>query len=174
MGTAEPWQDSTSAGGTTYDTGRDDTNAPPDRSLLGPLTQGDMRMVPLAGLVEHFGHVQVVALPDPAQATAGDPLAALPALDAAICADQIASDTDTTNLRQGRLRVVLRDDVARDALRARTLRNFWRRSAGLLRRYNGIPRQHLFLFLKECEWRFSDGSHEANLATLRAWFTPLH
>jgi transposase len=27
-----------------------------------------------------------------------------------------------------------------------------------MRKFNGIPRQHFHLFLKECEWRFNTGS----------------
>ena len=35
------------------------------------------------------------------------------------------------------------------------IENFWNQSKRHLRRYNGIPREHFHLFLKECEWRFN-------------------
>ncbi len=35
------------------------------------------------------------------------------------------------------------------------IENFWNQSKRHLRRYNGIPRDHFHLFLKECEWRFN-------------------
>lgn len=38
-----------------------------------------------------------------------------------------------------------------------------------LRKYNGIPRQHFGLFLKECEWRFNEGTPRQRLAQLLAW-----
>jgi len=38
-----------------------------------------------------------------------------------------------------------------------------------LRKYNGIPRQHFALFLKECEWRFNDGTPRERLAQMTVW-----
>ena len=38
------------------------------------------------------------------------------------------------------------------------IENFWNQAKRHLRKYNGIPKQHFKLFLKECEWRFNDGS----------------
>jgi len=35
------------------------------------------------------------------------------------------------------------------------IENFWSQAKRHLRRYNGIPRQHFHLYLKECEWRFN-------------------
>ena len=49
------------------------------------------------------------------------------------------------------------------------IENFWNQSKRVLRRYNGIPRKHFFLFLKECEFRFNYGTPRQQLATLRAW-----
>lgn len=39
----------------------------------------------------------------------------------------------------------------------------------MLRKYNGIPSKHFFLFLKECEFRFNYGSPRQQLVTLRSW-----
>ena len=33
------------------------------------------------------------------------------------------------------------------------IENFWSQSKRHLRRYNGVPKEHFHLFLKECEWR---------------------
>jgi len=35
------------------------------------------------------------------------------------------------------------------------IENFWNQAKRHLRRYNGIPRHHFHLYLKECEWRFN-------------------
>ena len=35
------------------------------------------------------------------------------------------------------------------------IENFWSQSKRHLRRYNGVPKEHFHLFLKECEWRFN-------------------
>lgn len=49
------------------------------------------------------------------------------------------------------------------------IENFWNQSKRVLRKYNGIPRKHFFLFLKECEFRFNYGTPRQQLATLRSW-----
>lgn len=49
------------------------------------------------------------------------------------------------------------------------IENFWNQAKRHLRKYNGIPKQHFQLFLKECEWRFNYGSPKQLLETLRTW-----
>ena len=49
------------------------------------------------------------------------------------------------------------------------IENFWNQAKRHLRKYNGIPKTHFHLFLKECEWRFNYGSPADLLQTLRAW-----
>ena len=52
------------------------------------------------------------------------------------------------------------------------IENFWNQAKRHLRRYNGIPRQHFHLFLKECEWRFNYGAPDQLLKNLRNWLKP--
>jgi transposase len=49
------------------------------------------------------------------------------------------------------------------------IENFWRQAKRHLRKYNGIPKGHFELFLKECEWRFNYGTPRELLRTLRSW-----
>lgn len=49
------------------------------------------------------------------------------------------------------------------------IENFWNQAKRVLRKYNGIPRQNFFLFIKECEFRFNHGSPKQQLKTLRGW-----
>ena len=49
------------------------------------------------------------------------------------------------------------------------IENFWSQAKRHLRRYNGIPKMHFELFLKECEWRFNYGSPRQLLKTLLSW-----
>ena len=51
------------------------------------------------------------------------------------------------------------------------IENFWNQAKRHLRKYNGIPKHHFPLFLKECEWRFNYGSPKKLLATLKTWIT---
>ena len=47
------------------------------------------------------------------------------------------------------------------------IENFWSQAKRSLRKFNGIPKTHFNLFLKECEWRFNIGSPMALLADLK-------
>ncbi len=47
------------------------------------------------------------------------------------------------------------------------IENFWNQAKRHLRKFNGIPKQHFNLFLKECEWRFNIGSPKLLLIDLK-------
>ena len=49
------------------------------------------------------------------------------------------------------------------------IENFWNQAKRHLRKYNGIPKHHFHLFLKECEWRFNYGSPAKLFSTLKSW-----
>jgi transposase len=49
------------------------------------------------------------------------------------------------------------------------IENFWNQAKRHLRKYNGIPKQHFHLFLKECEWRFNYGSPKQQMTILKKW-----
>ncbi len=47
------------------------------------------------------------------------------------------------------------------------IENFWNQAKRHLRRFNGIPREHFCLFLKECEWRFNHSDPKVQLKLLK-------
>lgn len=49
------------------------------------------------------------------------------------------------------------------------IENFWSQAKRHLRKYNGIPKKHFSLYLKECEFRFNYGSPKKQLTTLNNW-----
>ena len=49
------------------------------------------------------------------------------------------------------------------------IENFWNQAKRHLRKYNGIPKEHFPLFLKECEFGFNFGSPSEQLHTLKNW-----
>jgi len=49
------------------------------------------------------------------------------------------------------------------------IENFWNQAKRTLRKYNGVPKNHFNLFLKECEFRFNYGSPKQQLATIKKW-----
>lgn len=49
------------------------------------------------------------------------------------------------------------------------IENFWNQARRHLRKFNGIPREHFHLFLKECEWRFNHSDSKEQLKIIRHW-----
>ncbi len=49
------------------------------------------------------------------------------------------------------------------------IENFWNQAKRHLRKFNGIPKKHFHLFLKECEWRFNNPSPRNQLNLLIKW-----
>ena len=49
------------------------------------------------------------------------------------------------------------------------IENFWNQAKRHLRRYNGIPKANFNLFLKECEWRFNNGTPAQLLKDIKRW-----
>jgi transposase len=49
------------------------------------------------------------------------------------------------------------------------IENFWNQAKRHMRKFNGIPKAHFHLFLKECEWRFNNPNPKDQLIQLRQW-----
>lgn len=49
------------------------------------------------------------------------------------------------------------------------IENFWNQAKRHMRKYNGVPKQHFELFLKECEWRFNNPSPKVQLKQINQW-----
>ncbi len=49
------------------------------------------------------------------------------------------------------------------------IENFWNQAKRHLRKFNGVPKAHFHLFLKECEWRFNNSDPKTQLKQLNQW-----
>ena len=49
------------------------------------------------------------------------------------------------------------------------IEDFWNQAKRYMRKFNGVPKAHFGLFLKECEWRFNNSDPSAQLSQLRQW-----
>jgi len=127
--------------------------------------------VPVFGLVSREGKVHTVLIHD-----GRPPDAPVAAAETGVPLDAIVYYAGSSGER-GALAVTAFhqqrvDDEKRPARggpRIDSVENFWGQAKRHLRRYGGIPRQHLGLFLKECEWRFNYGSPRQLLEVLKAW-----
>lgn len=50
------------------------------------------------------------------------------------------------------------------------IENFWNQAKRHMRRFNGIPKDSFYWFLKECEWRFNGEDHRHLLKQLKHWY----
>lgn len=49
------------------------------------------------------------------------------------------------------------------------IENFWNQAKRHLRKFNGVPKEHFGLFLKDCEWRFNYSDPKIQLRQLKQW-----
>jgi len=49
------------------------------------------------------------------------------------------------------------------------IENFWSQAKRHMRRFNGVPKVHFGLYLKECEWRFNNPDPLSQLRQLKQW-----
>lgn len=49
------------------------------------------------------------------------------------------------------------------------IENFWNEAKRHLRKFNGVPKEHFGLFLKECEWRFNYSNPKDQLGQIKQW-----
>ena len=47
------------------------------------------------------------------------------------------------------------------------IENFWNQAKRHLRKFNGIPKEHFELYLKECEWRFNNSEIKVKISILK-------
>lgn len=124
---------------------------------------------PVFGLLSRGGKIQTMMVPNTQQDTL------LPLLRNTIDPEAIvytdaADISDALGLLGLRHRQVDHSDrFAPGPEHMNGMENFWNQARRHLRKYNGVPRHHLHLYLKECEWRFNYGSPRQLLAILAQW-----
>jgi transposase len=60
-------------------------------------------------------------------------------------------------------------EYARGTNHINGIENFWNQAKRHMRKYNGIPKEHFELYLKECEFRFNYRPIENMYKTLYNW-----
>ena len=58
---------------------------------------------------------------------------------------------------------------AEDQTHINGVKNFWNQAKRHMRKFNGVPKAHFGLILKECEWRFNNSAPSIQLARLKRW-----
>ena|ERR1043166_405804 len=136
----------------------------------GKRGRGAAGKVPVFGILKRRGRVYTKMIPNARAATL------MPIIKAKIRADSIVySDAfgtydvlDVSGFHHHRINH-RETFVAGAGRHINGIENFWNQAKRHLRKYNGVPRHHFHLFIKECEWRFNYGSPDQLLNTLNAW-----
>ena len=135
----------------------------------GKRGRGAAGKVPVFGLLKRGGKVYAVVIAD-AKATT-----LLPILKERIVPDSIVySDSlpsynalDVAGFRH--LRINHARLFADGKNHINGIENFWNQAKRHLRKFNGVPKKHFPLFLKECEWRFNNPNPQTQLKQLNQW-----
>lgn len=135
----------------------------------GKRGRGAAGKIPVFGLLKRGGRVHAVVIPNARAETL------MPIIQSKIRPDSIvytdsfrAYDVlDVSGFHHVRINHSQSFVEARNHING--IENFWNQAKRHLRRYNGIPKQHFHLYLKECEWRFNYRPTANLLKTLTEW-----
>ncbi|WAC49434.1 IS1595 family transposase [Asticcacaulis sp. SL142] len=135
----------------------------------GKRGRGALGKVPVSGLLKRGGKVYVVPIPDAKAATLMPIIRKKIQPDSIVYTDTFSSYSALDVSEFHHSRINHSKPFADKQNHINGIENFWNQAKRVLRKYNGIPRQNFFLFLKECEFRFNHGSPKDQLKTLRLW-----
>lgn len=138
----------------------------------GKRGRGAAGKVPIFGLLERGGKVHAVMIPDAKSLTLLNIMRERIKPDSIVYSDSFRS-YDVLDFSEFRHKRINHSERFADrANHINGIENFCNQAKRHLRRYNGIPRQHFHLFLKECEWRFNHRPPSNLLKTLLRWTNP--
>ena len=125
--------------------------------------------IPVFGLLKRGGKVYTRVIPDAAGKTL------VPIIERKVTPDSIVySDSwrgynalDVSSFKHSRINHSELFAEGRNHING--IENFWNQAKRHMRKFNGIPREHFALYLKECEWRFNTPDPKRQLKMLRQW-----
>jgi transposase len=135
----------------------------------GKRGRGAAGKVPVFGLLKRGGKVHAVMIPDARSLTLMGIMRERIRPDSIVYTDSFRS-YDVLDVSEFHHHRINHCELFADAHNhINGIENFWNQAKRHMRRYNGIPRAHFHLFLKECEWRFNYRPASNLLNTLKIW-----
>ena len=132
--------------------------------------RGAAGKVPVFGLLKRGGRVCTVMIPNVQQTTLMSIIREKIVPDSVVYTDAYAAYNALDVSEFHHFRINHRKEFVGDGHNhINGIENFWNQAKRHLRRYNGIPKANFFLFLKECEWRFNNGTPAALLKDIKRW-----
>ena len=129
--------------------------------------RGAAGKVAVFGLLKRNGKVYTVVVPNAPSATL------LPIIREKVKSDSIVyTDTyrsyDVLDVSEfSRFRINHSMHFAENHNYINGIENFWNQAKRHLRKFNGIPKEHFELYLKECEWRFNNNEIKFQISILK-------
>lgn len=135
----------------------------------GKRGRGAAGKVPVFGLLRRGGRVFAVVIADAKGDTLAPIIRAHVRADSVVYTDAHAAYNALDVLGFEHHRVNHSRRFVNDRNHINGIENFWSQAKRHLRRFNGIPREHFALYLKECEWRFNTSDPKEQLRQLKQW-----
>ncbi|MEM7243079.1 MAG: IS1595 family transposase [Pseudomonadota bacterium] len=135
----------------------------------GQRGRGAAGKIPVFGLLKRGGKVYARVIPDAKGATL------VPIIERKVIPDSIVySDSwrgynalDVASFKHYRINHP--ELFAEGKSHINGIENFWNQAKRHMRKFNGVPKEHFGLFLKECEWRFNNSDPKRQLSQLKQW-----
>jgi len=135
----------------------------------GKRGRGAAGKVPVFGLLKRGGRVYAKVIPDTKSHTLQSIIEQRVVPDSIVYSDHYRSYNvlDVSGFKHFRINHSERFADKQNHING--IENFWNQAKRHLRRFNGIPKSHFPLFLKECEWRFNTPKPKTQLQQLKRW-----
>ncbi|MBS9440380.1 IS1595 family transposase [Photorhabdus heterorhabditis] len=124
----------------------------------GKRGRGSAGKVPVFGLLKRSAKVYTRLIPNAKSDTLIPIITAKIKPDSLVYTDNFASDDvlDVSDFKHYRINHSTEFVDAKNGQNPiNGIENFWNQAKRHMRKFNGIPKEHFELFLKECEWRFN-------------------
>ena len=133
----------------------------------GKRGRGAVGKVPVFGILKRGGRVYTKVIPDARSTTLMRIMEQKIVPDSIVYTDSLQSYNvlDVSEFHHVRVNHSYLFAEGRNHING--IENFWNQAKRHLRKFNGIPKEHFGLFLKECEWRFNTPDPKAQLAMLK-------
>jgi transposase len=139
----------------------------------GKRGRGAAGKVPVFGLLKRGGKVYAVVIANAKATTLLPILKERIVPDSIVYSDSLPSYNALAVAGFRHLRINHSKLFAEGKNHINGIENFWNQAKRHLRKFNGVPKEHFPLFLKECEWRFNNPNPQTQLRQLNQWVQQL-
>ena len=135
----------------------------------GKRGRGAAGKVPVFGLLKRDGKVYAVVIPNAKAPTSLPIIRDNVRPDSIVYTDAFHSYNALDVSEFKHYRIDHSEGFAAQQQHINGIENFGNQAKRHLRKFNGVPRAHFHLFLKECEWRFNNSDPKRQLRQLKQW-----